>query len=319
MAGEFELIERYFTGRGALRDDVVLGVGDDGAVLDVPAGQQLVAVADTIVDGVHFPSDSDPADIGHRALAVNLSDLAAMGATPAWATVCLTIPTGDEAWCEAFAAGLDALARSHGVAVVGGDTTRGALAVSVQLIGLVPAGRALTRRGARPGDLVYVTGWPGDAAAGLALLQGRLTGQGADRSWLVRRFRRPEPRVDFGIRLRGLASACIDVSDGLAVDLGRLAAASGVAALLRADSLPLSRALFALAGETGARDFALGGGDDYELLFTVPLDRRGELATLQGLGAPALHCIGEITRGHGLKVRAGGVDLSVTGYDHFRS
>ena len=317
MAGEFELIERYFTGRGALRDDVMLGVGDDGAVLNVPPGQQLVAVADTVVDGVHFPAGSDPADIGHRALAVNLSDLAAMAAVPAWATVCLTVPVGDEAWCEAFASGFDALARAHGVALVGGDTTRGPLAVSVQLLGLVPTGQALTRRGARPGDLVYVTGWPGDAAAGLALLQGRLAGQGADRSWLVRRFRRPEPRSEFGVRLRGLASACIDVSDGLAVDLGRLAAASGVAALLRADAVPLSRALYALAGEAGARDFALGGGDDYELLFTVPLARRGELATLQGPGAPAVHCIGEIAAGHGLKVRAGGVDLPVRGYDHF--
>lgn len=317
MAGEFELIARYFTGRGELRTDVALGVGDDGAVLDVPAASQLVVVADTIVSGVHFPVDTAAADVAHRALAVNLSDLAAMGAQPAWATLALTLPAADEAWVEEFAASFDALSRAHHVALVGGDTTRGPLSVTVQAMGLVPRGAALTRGGARPGDLVYVTGWPGDAAAGLALLEGRLAGRGADRSWLVRRFTRPEPRVDFGTRLRGVASACIDVSDGLSADLGQLARASGVGALLRADALPLSRALYALAGEERAREFALGGGDDYELLFTVPIARRDQLAALQGSGAPAVHCIGEIVAGSGVSVRLGQRELSVRGWDHF--
>lgn len=317
MAGEFELIERYFTARGALRNDVTLGVGDDGAVLAVPPGQDLVAVVDTVVSGVHFPADSAPQDIAHRALAVNLSDLAAMGATPAWATLALTLPAADEAWIEAFAAGFDALGRQHGVALVGGDTTRGPLSVTVQALGLVPRGTALTRRGARPGDLVYVTGWPGDASAGLALLQGRLAGTGADRSWLVRRFNRPEPRVEFGVRLRGVASACIDVSDGLAADLRQLVTASEVGAIVRTESLPLSRALYALAGEERAREFALGGGDDYELLFTVPPDRRDRLAALQGAGAPAVHCIGEVVAGRGVRVRLGQRDLAVRGWDHF--
>jgi thiamine-monophosphate kinase len=240
-----------------------------------------------------------------------------MGAQPAWATLALTMPAADEAWVEAFAAAFDALARIHGVALVGGDTTRGPLSVTVQAMGFVPTGRALTRAGARPGDLVYVTGWPGDAAAGLALLGGRLAGHGADRSWLVRRFLRPEPRVDWGMRLRGVASACIDVSDGLAADLGQLAAASGVGALLRADALPLSRALYALAGEQRAREYALAGGDDYELLFTVPEARRADLGALQGVGAPAVHCIGEIVAGRGVKVRLGAQELKVRGYDHF--
>lgn len=317
MAGEFDLIERYFTARGATRPDVVAGVGDDGAVLEVPPGQQLVVVADTIVSGVHFPEDADGGDVGYRALAVNLSDLAAMGATPAFATLALTLPRAEEAWLEAFSSAFDALARQHGVALVGGDTTRGPLSVTVQAMGWVPRGLALTRGGARAGDLLYVTGWPGDAAAGLALLLGRLAGRGADRAWLIRRFQRPEPRVDWGLRLRGVASACIDVSDGLAADLGHLAAASGVGALVRAEALPLSRALFALAGEARAREFALSGGDDYELLFTVPQARRAELAALQGPGAPAVHCIGEIVPGGGVTVRGAPAERRWPGYDHF--
>jgi len=251
--GEFELIERYFAAVGATRSDVVLGVGDDAAVLSVPAGHELVACADTLVAGRHFPDGFAAADVGWRSLAVNLSDLAAMGATPAWALLALTLPAVDEDWLEGFVAGFAALASAHAVALVGGDTTRGPLCMTVQALGTVPTGTALRRRGARVGDLLYVTGWPGDAAAGLALLQGRLSGSGADRGALEAKFRRPEPRIAFGARLRGIASACIDVSDGLAADLGHLAAASGVGAVIRARELPLSRALYALAGEARPR------------------------------------------------------------------
>ena len=317
--GEFELIERYFAAVGAQRPDVVLGVGDDAALLQVPPGHQLVACTDTLVNGRHFPDGFDAADIGWRALAVNLSDLAAMGAEPAWATLALTLPALDEDWLDGFVAGLATLATAHGVALVGGDTTRGPLTVTVQALGSVPAGRAIRRRGARPGDLLYVTGWPGDAAAGLALLQGQLPGAGADRAALELKFRRPEPRVSFGMHLRGVASACIDVSDGLAGDLGRLAAASGVGAVVRAAELPLSRALYALAGETRARDYALGGGDDYELLFTVPPAARAALAQLSAApGAPACHCIGEVVSGRGVRVVGEKGDLSLPpGWDHF--
>ena len=317
--GEFELIERYFAAIGPQRADVVLGVGDDAAVLRVPPGHELVACTDTLVDGHHFPAGFDAGDVGWRALAVNLSDLAAMGAEPAWATLALTLPGADEEWLEAFAGGLGALALAHGVALVGGDTTRGPLTVSVQALGLVPAGTALRRHGARPGDLIYVTGWPGDAAAGLALLQGGLAGGGAARGALERKFRRPEPRVAFGRSLRGVASACIDVSDGLAADLGRLAAASGVSAVLRASELPLSRALFELAGEERAREFALGGGDDYELAFTVPPAARGALLRATGAaGAPACHCIGEVVAGRGVRVVGEKGDLPLPrGWDHF--
>ena len=317
--GEFELIERYFAAVGAKRTDVVLGVGDDAAVLSVPAGHELIACTDTLVEGRHFPTGFEAFDIGWRSLAVNLSDLAAMGAEPRWATLALTLPAIDEEWLEEFVGGFATLAQAHGVALVGGDTTRGALVLTVQALGTVPLGGAVPRSGARPGDLLYVTGWPGDAAAGLALLQGTLDGAGANRAALELKFRRPEPRVAFGQRLRGIASACIDVSDGLAADLGRLAAASGVAAVVRAAELPLSRALYALAGEGRARTYALGGGDDYELLFTVPAAGRAGLARATAAsGAPACHCIGEITAGRGVRVVGEKGDLPLPkGWDHF--
>jgi thiamine-monophosphate kinase len=316
--GEFELIGRFFARLGAQRQDVVLGVGDDAALLQVPPDRQLVAAIDTLVAGVHFPTDHDANDIGYRALAVNLSDLAAMGATPAWALLALTLPAVDEDWLDGFALGLGDLATAHEVALVGGDTTRGPLTITVQLLGTVLPGQALRRDGAQPGDLVYVTGWPGDAAAGLACLQGRLNAQGADRAWLTTRFRRPEPRVAGGLRLTGLASSCIDVSDGLAQDLGRLAAASGVGAILRTAEVPLSRALHAAAGPGRALEFALSGGDDYELLFTVPAAKR-ELLRSTLAGSLPCHCIGEIVAGRGVKcIDERGNAIAAKGYDHFR-
>ena len=319
--GEFELIERYFAAVGAPRSDVVLGVGDDAAVLSLGAHEELIACTDTLVEGRHFPVGFEAFDIGWRSLAVNLSDLAAMGAEPRFATLALTLPAVDEEWLEQFVGGFATLAQAHGVALVGGDTTRGALTLTVQALGAVPRGTAIRRGGACPGDLLYVTGWPGDAAAGLALLQGTLTGLGANRAALELKFRRPEPRVGFGLRLRGVASACIDVSDGLAADLGRLAAASGVAAIVHAAELPLSRALYALAGEGRARQYALGGGDDYELLFTVPEAHRAALARATAAsGAPACHCIGEITAGRGVRVVGEKGDLPLPkGWDHFAS
>ena len=316
---EFELIERYFARLGPVRDDVVRGVGDDAALLTVPPGHELVACTDTLVDGRHFPHGTRGDDVGWRALAVNLSDLAAMGASAAWATLALTLPSVDEEWLEAFASGFAQLANAHRVALVGGDTTRGPLTVTVQALGVVPTGTALRRDGARPGDLVYVTGWPGDAAAGLALIEGRLAGSGANHGVLEGKFRRPEPRLAFGARLRGVASACIDVSDGLAADLGRLVAASGTGATLRARELPLSQALYALAGETRAREFALAGGDDYELIFTVPPAARPALAAVMASpGSPACHCIGEIVTGRGVRLHSEQGELPVPrGWDHF--
>jgi len=317
VPSEFELIARFFTGLGAQRPDVTLGVGDDAALVAVPAGHELVVTVDGIAEGVDFLPDTRAGDVGYRALAVNLSDLAAMGAAPAWATLALTVPEADEPWLEDFAQSLDTLARTHGVSLIGGDLGRGPRSAVVQALGLVPTGQALKRSGAKPGDLIYVTGWPGDAAAGLAILEGRLAASGANRSWLVERFLRPEPRVAFGQRLRGIASACIDVSDGLAQDLGKIAQASGVGAVINAESLPLSRALHALCGEERARRLALCGGEDFELVFTVSAGRRAALAALAHT-APACHCIGEITQGAGVRARAPGGDLPIEGYDHFR-
>ena len=320
--GEFELIDRFFAKLGAARPDVLLGVGDDAALLVPPPNEAVALCVDTLVEGVHFPADLDAADVGWRALAVNLSDLAAMGAKPAWATLALTLPRLDEAmedWLEAFSSGFGALAKQQGVALVGGDTTRGPLTITVQAAGFVPAGQALLRSGARAGDLVYVTGWPGDAAAGLELLQGkRQSASRADRSTLETRFRRPEPRVAVGQKLRGLATACIDVSDGLAQDLGRLAAASGVGARVRVSELPRSRALHALADDAVAMRFTLGGGDDYELLFTLPPVRAETLrATLAG--SVPCHCIGEIVATPGVRCLDREMrEVKVAGWDHFR-
>jgi thiamine-monophosphate kinase len=267
---EFALIERYFRTCGAQRADVVLGVGDDAALLRCPDGSELVAAVDTLVAGVHFPHGSPAASIGHRALAVNLSDLAAMGARPAWALLALTLPQAEEAWLGEFAAGFNALARTHQVALVGGDTTQGALTVTVQLLGHVPRGAALTRSGARPGDVLFVSGTPGDAAAGLAIEQGRLTPPAEARAHLRERFLLPTPRMALGERLREFASACIDVSDGLLGDAGKLASASRTGAELAFEQLPVSEPLVAALGAERARELALTGGDDYELCFAVP-------------------------------------------------
>jgi thiamine-monophosphate kinase len=315
-AGEFELIERYFSGRGAARADLRLGVGDDAAIVSPPPGHELVLALDTVAAGTHFPADAPARSVGHRALAVNLSDLAAMGAQPAWALLGLSLPGADERWVAEFAAGLDALARRHGVALAGGDTTRGALSATVMLAGFVPAGSALLRRGARPGDDLWVSGTPGDAGAGLAILQGRLTATGAPRDQLLRRFLLPEPRVELGLQLRGLASACIDVSDGLLGDLGKLCAASGVGASLDARQLPLSAELVESAGNEAAVRLALTAGDDYELLFTAPAAQRAALEALQaGVGCRR---IGLVSTGSGVLVEGAAVPRDAGhGFDHF--
>jgi thiamine-monophosphate kinase len=316
MPGEFQLIERYFSGRGARRDDVLAGVGDDAALVAAPPGVALVFALDTLVDGVHFPAGFDARFVGHRALAVNLSDLAAMGAEPAWALLGLTVPTADEHWMSGFSAGFDALARRYGVALVGGDTTRGPLTVSVSLAGTVPPARALRRHGARPGDDLWVSGTPGDAAAGLAILQGRINAQGRARDALLARFQLPQARVALGVALRGLASACIDVSDGLLGDLTKLCAASGVGADVTSHELPLSAGLCSVAAPEARIAWALGGGDDYELLFTADPAERARIAALDA--GVVLRRIGTVTEAAGVLVDGAppGRDAG-HGFDHF--
>ncbi len=313
--GEFELIARYFT-RPGRRGDVLLGVGDDAAVLDVPAGQALVAATDTLVEGRHFLADAPPQSVGHQALAVNLSDLAAMGAQPAWALLALSVPDADEAWIDGFSRGFHALADAFGVELVGGDTVRGARVVTIQALGFVPPGQALKRSGARPGDVLYVSGTVGDAAAGLEL--ARRGDAGAMDATLLRRYRYAEPRVALGIALRGVASAAIDVSDGLLGDLGKLCRASGVSAEVQLERLPLSHALLERFGATAAERMALSGGDDYELLFTLPASAAPAIeARLAEYGR--ITRIGVIGAGRGIRCFRSGLEVEqeVAGHDHF--
>ena len=313
--GEFELIARYFT-RPGRRGDVLLGVGDDAAVLDVPAGQALVVATDTLVEGRHFLADAPPQSVGHQALAVNLSDLAAMGAQPAWALLALSVPDADEAWIDGFSRGFHALADAFGVELVGGDTVRGPRVVTIQALGFVPPGQALKRSGARRGDVLYVSGTVGDAAAGLEL--ARRCDAGAMDATLLRRYRYAEPRVALGIALRGVASAAIDVSDGLLGDLGKLCLASGVSAEVQLERLPLSRALLEGFGATAAERMALSGGDDYELLFTLPASAAPAIeARLAGYGR--ITRIGVIGAGRGIRCFRSGLEVEqeVAGHDHF--
>ena len=317
---EFALIERYFRRCGAQRADVRLGVGDDATLLAVPGDAELVAAIDTLVAGVHFPHGSPPASIGHRALAVNLSDLAAMGARPAWALLALTLPEAEENWLEEFTTGFADLARAHNVALVGGDTTRGPLCISVQLLGHVAAGTALTRGGGNAGDVLFVSGTCGDAAAGLAIEQGQLAADRDARVWLRERFLWPTPRVALGERLRGFASACIDVSDGLLADAGRLAQASHAGAELAWAELPLSQPLLEVLGEVRARELAFSGGDDYELCFAVPPQNVARLTAQLPPQEWRYARIGVLRAEPGTVVMRDGsvMEFSHSGYEHFR-
>ena len=317
---EFRLIDRIRERTVLARGDVRLGIGDDAALLAPPAGQELAVAIDTLVEGVHFPHGTPPRDIGWKALAVNLSDLAAMGATPAWALLALTLPRANAACVDGLADGFAQLAQEHAVALVGGDTTRGPFCLSIVVHGFVPPGQALTRAGARAGDAVFVTGTLGGAAGGLRLVQGRLPFDPADEAHRALRARldRPTPRVRAGLALRGHASACIDVSDGLLADLGHLCAASGVGAQIDPNALPVPSALRGVFGSAAARELALSGGDDYELCFTVPPAGVGAMqAALAAVDGKATR-IGTIVEGQG--VRALGNEPLATargGWDHF--
>lgn len=317
---EFSLIDRIRDLTAQHRDDVRLGIGDDAALLAVPSGQELAVAIDTMVAGVHFPVGTEAADIGWKALAVNLSDLAAMGATPAWALLALTLPNADMAFVDGFAEGFAQLAQTYRLALVGGDTTRGAMTISVAVHGFVPPGKALTRAGAQVGDIVLVTGTLGDAAGGLQCVQRRHRDDDAQVRFLIERLNRPTPRVAAGLALRGRASACIDVSDGLLADLGHICAASHVGAEIDAALLPRSSALLDLFDETTSRDFALSGGDDYELCFSAPAQQVAAVqADLARLGCGATR-IGRIVEGEGITVRdSDGHQLEPVrqGWDHF--
>lgn len=298
--GEFELIRNFFSSLGIGRDDVTLGVGDDCALLTVPQGKQLAVTMDSLVSGVHFQPDVDPAALGYKALAVNLSDLAAMGAEPAWFTLALTLPESDTQWLAEFSRGMGELAVCHGVALVGGDTTRGPLTITIQAQGFLPAGQALLRSGAHVGDLVYTTGTLGDA--GLALCdQLSKTPEKPTFPELIRRLERPEPRVAAGRALREFASSAIDISDGLLADLGHILEASGVGADIHLDALPLSPPVRAAIKSAGDWSIPLASGDDYELCFTLPPGMATRLDEISKSLQLSMTRIGEIGLEPGLR------------------
>lgn len=296
--GEFDLIARI-RARCASRDDVALGIGDDAALLQPPADLQLAVAMDTLNAGVHFPHATSPADIGWKALAVNLSDLAAMGATPAWCTLSLSLPQGDGAWIDAFLDGFLELADAHRVALVGGDTTRGPLSACVTAHGFVEAGSALLRSGARAGDDIWVSGTLGDAAGALAQLQA---GNAVD-PLLRARLDRPAPRVALGRALRGIANACIDVSDGLLADLGHLCDASGVGAGIELVSLPASASMRSGFDVETRRALQATGGDDYELCFTAPEAKRSDVGHAAREAGVEVARIGRVVAGAGVVAR----------------
>jgi thiamine-monophosphate kinase len=315
---EFELIERYFS---PPTSHTVLAGGDDAALVAVAPGMELAVSTDMLVAGRHFLEHDDAGDIGHKSLAVNLSDMAAMGATPRWVTLSLALPQADEAWIARFAGGFLALANSYRVDLVGGDTTRGPLNICVQIMGEVAAGRALRRSGAGPGDEVWVSGTLGDAALALAQRCGELDLPVAARDAALLRLNRPAPRVALGIALIGVATAAIDVSDGLVADLGHLARASGVRAVVAWEAVPLSAGVLPLRAHPGVQRCALSGGDDYELCFTAPTALRRRVEAIAAELALPITSIGRVEAGSGVVVLdASGreVRLEQGGFDHFR-
>lgn len=327
---EFALINAYFR---SLSERVAgthcdLGIGDDCALVSVPPGKQLAVTADTLVEGVHFPVDTDPADIGYKALAVNLSDLAAMGAAPAWFTLCLTLPACSSEWLARFCQGMGELMQQQPVTLIGGDTTRGALSLSIQAMGLVDQGRALLRSGAQPGDDIYVSGVIGEAGIGLQLALQRIPAVDDPMQVAVQHLNRPQPRVALGQTLVGLATTCIDVSDGLLADLGHILERSGVGARIDPGSVPIAEALQNghLLEQLGwqdrslaaAQQFAMTAGDDYELCFTASASQRAEIDHLSRQLDLPLTRIGVITETPGLVNAASGEAIATRrGYTHF--
>src|SRR5512139_2683432 len=314
---EFDLIARHFT-RAA--PGAVLGVGDDCALLAPSPGMQLAVSTDMLLEGRHFSPQDSPAGLGHKSLAVNLSDLAAMGATPRWVTLAIALPAADDAWLTAFARGFFRIADQYGIELVGGDTTRGPLTISITVMGEVPPGQALRRDGAKAGDDVWVSGVIGSAAMALAYRQGRLFMEQVDAARVLPALYLPTPRVQLGIALRGIATSAIDISDGLLGDLGHILERSQIGATLEFAALPTLPVVQAYLHEAVARDCVLAGGDDYELCFTAPAGKRAEVQAVARSAGVAVTRIGRIHAAAGLTVHdADGQPLPFehTGYDHF--
>jgi len=317
---EFELIQRYFASQGLARGDVVVPIGDDAAVVSMPAGMQQVVTTDLLVAGTHFLADADPNSIGHKSLAVNLSDLAAMGASPAWFTLSLSLPSIDQAWLGKFCKGLFRVAGAHGVQLIGGDTVRGPLTIGIQAHGLLPAGTAVRRSGARPRDRIYVSGTLGDAGLALLCQRAELELSLPDRELVMQRLNFPVPRVSEGVGIRDLASSGIDISDGLLADLAHILQASSVGARVVVDRIPVSSVYRRHFEQARGWELALASGDDYELCFTLPAEHTAALECLATTWTCGFSYIGDIEAAAGVRlVDAAGRthDYAIEGFDHF--
>lgn len=317
---EFDIIKRYFLDSSPDISVVEVGIGDDAAIVSHSPKTKLAVCTDTLVENVHFPAQTSARDIGYKSLAVNLSDLAAMGASPSWVTLALTLPEADETWLEAFCQGFSELAHQYHISLIGGDTTRGPLTITVQAAGEIHDNHYLTRSGAGQGDLIYVTGTLGDAGAGLDCIQNRLNTNDNNREYLISRLNRPTPRIAEGLLLNKIASSCIDISDGVLADLNHILEASCAGATVDISRLPLSPALSTSAPDN-AMKYALTSGDDYELCFTIPPERQQDIEKLfSEKSETAITRIGTVTKEKNLRLFENEKeifpDLSY-GYRHF--
>ena len=320
MSAEFDIIEDFFHWQQP-SDTVRIGVGDDAAVLDLSTklDQELVVSVDTLIDGVHFPKNTPPDAIGHKSLAVNLSDLAAMGAKPEWFTLAISLPESNRQWLQDFTQGLKRLAQQHGIALIGGDTTRGPLSITIQVMGFVPRHQAVLRSTANVGDKIYVSNTLGDAAIGLALIQQgeqQALISASAREALKRALNYPQPQNALAELVRHYASACLDISDGLLQDLGHILKGSQVGAQLNLVDIPLSEAALQL-GQPKALPYALSGGDDYQLLFTISPEHEPLLLTHVAGMAERVSCIGHITSNTMKITDTFGIEMNREGYQHF--
>ena len=318
--GEFDLIKRYFS-RKSLQNEVILSVGDDCAITSIPSGYQLAITTDTLVEGTHFLPSISPADLAYKSVAVNLSDLAAMGATPTWMSLALTLPEIKEAWLAEFSQSLFAILDRYGVSLIGGDTTKGRLSITLTAQGFLPKNQGLFRHQAKVGDWIFVSGFLGDSAAGLdLLLQNRKIENESDR-YFIQRHLRPTPRVELGLALRSFSCCALDISDGLLADLGHILERSQVGAEIYLENLPLSRHLCTQYEQTQAEKFALTGGEDYELCFTVSEEKREEMEQVLRSQGIKVTCIGKILpQTSGLNLLKNGEKVTLPehcGFDHF--
>jgi thiamine-monophosphate kinase len=316
---EFDIIQHFCSFQTIKRSDVILGSGDDCAIITVPPTQQVAITMDTLIAGVHFPLNTSAYDIGYKSLAVNLSDLAAMGAEPAWVTFALTAPHIEKSWLEELACGFFNLATAYNVQLIGGDLTRGPLSITLQAQGLITKGKALTRSGAKVGDLIYVSGTLGDAALALEYLQKSINIKLSNREYLLTKLNRPQPQVNLAKKLQGIATAAIDISDGLAADLSHILEKSQVGAIVDIQQLPLSPALRESVSLEKAIYLALNGGDDYELCFTIPPSQKALLETILAEENTPAYCIGQVTHSMHLALEFNGTPYKglIHGYQHF--